>query len=204
MSPDRGILRHCLRGNARTATVPRDANAGARGAFASERAKACARFGLLRTGGTQDASSVCALVCGAGPGGTYPLARHGQQIPLATSPRTVQHPLGEDFSGAQGLVPQTLDEQTALSYVRRVPVSLLKEVLLTGNPGGRDRSGGGVARSRDALFGRLQREYSAAELAERLGGHRAILQDSARAKETVKPVFPSSVSCLAARLGSGR
>ena len=134
MSPDRGILRHCLRGNARTATVPRDANAGARGAFASERAKACARFGLLRTGGTQDASSVCALVCGAGPGGTYPLARHGQQIPLATSPRTVQHPLGEDFSGAQGLVPQTLDEQTALSYVRRVPVSLLKEVLLTGTP----------------------------------------------------------------------
>ena len=134
MSPDRGILRHCLRGNARTATVPRDANAGARGAFASERAKACARFGLLRTGGTQDASSVCALVCGAGPGGTYPLARHGQQIPLATSPRTVQHPLGEDFSGAQGLVPQTLDEQTALSYVRRVPASLLKEVLLTGTP----------------------------------------------------------------------
>lgn len=41
---------------------------------------------------------------------------------------------GEDFSGAQGLVPQTLDEQTALSYVRRVPVSLLKEVLLTGMP----------------------------------------------------------------------
>jgi phthiodiolone/phenolphthiodiolone dimycocerosates ketoreductase len=43
-----------------------------------------------------------------------------------------QHPLGEDFSGAQDLVPQTLDEQTVLSYVRRVPVSLLKEALLSG------------------------------------------------------------------------
>jgi phthiodiolone/phenolphthiodiolone dimycocerosates ketoreductase len=46
----------------------------------------------------------------------------------------VEHPLGEDFSGAQDLVPQTLDEQTALSYLRRVPVSLLKEALLTGTP----------------------------------------------------------------------
>jgi phthiodiolone/phenolphthiodiolone dimycocerosates ketoreductase len=45
-----------------------------------------------------------------------------------------QHPLGEDFSGAQDLIPQTLDEQTVLSYARRVPVSLLKEVLLTGTP----------------------------------------------------------------------
>ena len=39
-----------------------------------------------------------------------------------------------DFSGAQDLVPQTLDEQTVLSYARRVPVSLLKEALLTGTP----------------------------------------------------------------------
>ena len=46
----------------------------------------------------------------------------------------VEHPLGEDFSGAQDLVPQTLDEQTVLSYARRVPLSLLKEVLLTGTP----------------------------------------------------------------------
>jgi phthiodiolone/phenolphthiodiolone dimycocerosates ketoreductase len=45
-----------------------------------------------------------------------------------------QHPLGEDFSGGQDLVPQTLDEQTVLSYARRVPVSLLKEALLTGTP----------------------------------------------------------------------
>jgi phthiodiolone/phenolphthiodiolone dimycocerosates ketoreductase len=46
----------------------------------------------------------------------------------------VEHPLGEDFSGGQDLVPQTLDEQTVLSYVRRVPLSLLKEALLTGTP----------------------------------------------------------------------
>ncbi len=45
-----------------------------------------------------------------------------------------QHPLGDDFSGAQDLVPQTLDEQTVLSYIRDVPVSLLKEALLTGTP----------------------------------------------------------------------
>ena len=46
----------------------------------------------------------------------------------------VQHPLGEDFAGAQDLVPQTLDEQTVLSYIKRVPLSLLKEGLLTGTP----------------------------------------------------------------------
>jgi len=46
----------------------------------------------------------------------------------------VEHPLGEDFSGGQDLVPQTLDEQTVLSYARRVPVSLLKEAFLTGTP----------------------------------------------------------------------
>ena len=50
-------------------------------------------------------------------------ARHG-----------VQHPLGESFSGAQDLVPQTMDEATVLSYTAQVPVSLLKETLLTGTP----------------------------------------------------------------------
>ncbi|MDH6292813.1 phthiodiolone/phenolphthiodiolone dimycocerosates ketoreductase [Rhodococcus opacus] len=50
-------------------------------------------------------------------------ARHG-----------VQHPLGADFSGAQDLIPQTMDEQTALAYTAKVPVSLLKECLLTGTP----------------------------------------------------------------------
>lgn len=51
-------------------------------------------------------------------------ARHG-----------VQHPLGKGFSGAQDLIPQTLDEQTVLSYTAQVPMSLSKEALLTGTPG---------------------------------------------------------------------
>jgi phthiodiolone/phenolphthiodiolone dimycocerosates ketoreductase len=46
----------------------------------------------------------------------------------------VEHPLGHDFSGGQDLVPQTFDEQTVLSYARQVPVSLLKDTLLTGTP----------------------------------------------------------------------
>ena len=46
----------------------------------------------------------------------------------------VQHPLGHDFSGAQDLIPQTLDEQTVLSYTARVPASLMKEFFLTGTP----------------------------------------------------------------------
>lgn len=46
----------------------------------------------------------------------------------------VQHPLGAGFSGAQDYLPHGLDEQTALSYARTVPVSLLREVFLTGTP----------------------------------------------------------------------
>lgn len=46
----------------------------------------------------------------------------------------VEHPLGGEFTGAQDLVPQTLDRQTVLSYTNRVPVSLLKDALLTGTP----------------------------------------------------------------------
>jgi phthiodiolone/phenolphthiodiolone dimycocerosates ketoreductase len=50
-------------------------------------------------------------------------ARHG-----------VTHPLGEDFSGGQDLIPQTLDKETVLSYTAQVPVSLMKEAFLTGTP----------------------------------------------------------------------
>jgi phthiodiolone/phenolphthiodiolone dimycocerosates ketoreductase len=46
----------------------------------------------------------------------------------------VQHPLGHDFAGAQDLIPQTLDEQTVLSYTTQVPQSLMKEFFLTGTP----------------------------------------------------------------------
>ena len=50
-------------------------------------------------------------------------ARHG-----------ARHPMGDDFTGLQDIIPQTMDEQTALSYASEVPPSLLKEVFLTGTP----------------------------------------------------------------------
>jgi len=46
----------------------------------------------------------------------------------------VRHPLGDDFSGAQDLVAQKLDEECVLSSTKDVPVSLLKDVVLTGTP----------------------------------------------------------------------
>jgi phthiodiolone/phenolphthiodiolone dimycocerosates ketoreductase len=45
-----------------------------------------------------------------------------------------RHPLGDDFTGAQDLIPQTLNEQTVLSATAQVPPSLLKEFVLTGTP----------------------------------------------------------------------
>jgi phthiodiolone/phenolphthiodiolone dimycocerosates ketoreductase len=50
-------------------------------------------------------------------------ARHG-----------VQHPMGADFSGVQDLMPQTIDQQTALSYTAKVPASLMKELTFNGTP----------------------------------------------------------------------
>ncbi|TSD48262.1 LLM class flavin-dependent oxidoreductase [Rhodococcus sp. KBS0724] len=50
-------------------------------------------------------------------------ARHG-----------VQHPMGSDFSGAQDLVPHTIDESTALKYSRLVPDGLVRDIYLTGRP----------------------------------------------------------------------
>ncbi len=45
-----------------------------------------------------------------------------------------QHPLGEGFSGAQDVLPQDWDEQTALSYIKGVPKELLHKGLLCGTP----------------------------------------------------------------------
>jgi phthiodiolone/phenolphthiodiolone dimycocerosates ketoreductase len=45
-----------------------------------------------------------------------------------------RHPLGESFAGFQDLLPQTLDEQTALAHAAAAPISLLKQFLLTGTP----------------------------------------------------------------------
>ena len=57
----------------------------------------------------------------AAPGEAW--ARHG-----------VAHPLGADFSGVHDLVPQTIDEQTALAYTAKVPASLMKEITFNGTP----------------------------------------------------------------------
>ncbi len=45
-----------------------------------------------------------------------------------------EHPLGAGFSGVHDLLPQTMDEQTALSYARRVPTSLIRDFVLAGTP----------------------------------------------------------------------
>lgn len=46
-----------------------------------------------------------------------------------------EHPLGEGFSGAQDLLPFTMDEPTALSHLATVPPTLLREITLNGTPG---------------------------------------------------------------------
>jgi phthiodiolone/phenolphthiodiolone dimycocerosates ketoreductase len=46
----------------------------------------------------------------------------------------VSHPLGEDFTGSQDIIPQILDEESVLSYTSNVPLSLLKDACLQGTP----------------------------------------------------------------------
>ncbi|QNJ94444.1 LLM class flavin-dependent oxidoreductase [Mycolicibacterium fluoranthenivorans] len=46
----------------------------------------------------------------------------------------LQHPLGVGFSGAQDLVPQGWDEQTALSYAKGVTPELMRDLGLVGTP----------------------------------------------------------------------
>jgi hypothetical protein len=46
----------------------------------------------------------------------------------------VRHPLGADFSGMQDIIPQTIDEQSALSYIAQVPHSLMKKSFLPVRP----------------------------------------------------------------------
>jgi phthiodiolone/phenolphthiodiolone dimycocerosates ketoreductase len=50
-------------------------------------------------------------------------ARHG-----------AEHPLGPNFSGAQDLIPQTIDKDDVLSYAAKVPRSLMDEMTLNGTP----------------------------------------------------------------------
>jgi phthiodiolone/phenolphthiodiolone dimycocerosates ketoreductase len=50
-------------------------------------------------------------------------ARHG-----------ARHPLGDDFTGVQDIIPQVFDEQSVLSYTADVPISIAQEFFLTGTP----------------------------------------------------------------------
>nr|WP_304528385.1 LLM class flavin-dependent oxidoreductase [Mycobacterium sp. E796] len=50
-------------------------------------------------------------------------ARHG-----------VEHPMGADFAGVQDLIPQLIDEETALSYAAKAPRSLVEELFAVGTP----------------------------------------------------------------------
>src|SRR5689334_20219489 len=65
-----------------------------------------------------DIAKVFALNCTA-----EQWARHG-----------VEHPLGADFTGSQELIPQLIDEKTALSYAAKAPTSLVAELFTVGTP----------------------------------------------------------------------
>jgi len=54
--------------------------------------------------------------------------------PGRCSRRGVAHPLGDDFTGSQDVIPQILDEESLLSYTSNVPLSLLKDACLQGTP----------------------------------------------------------------------
>ena len=45
-----------------------------------------------------------------------------------------EHPLGPGFAGVQDLLPQTMDAETALEHIGRVPPSLIREFTLAGTP----------------------------------------------------------------------
>ncbi len=45
-----------------------------------------------------------------------------------------RHPFGDDFTGGQDLIPQTLDEETVVNATKDIPDSLLRATMLTGTP----------------------------------------------------------------------
>jgi phthiodiolone/phenolphthiodiolone dimycocerosates ketoreductase len=65
-----------------------------------------------------DIAKVFALNCTA-----EAWARHG-----------AEHPLGADFTGVQELIPQLIDEKTALEYAAKTPQSLVAELFTVGTP----------------------------------------------------------------------
>ena len=65
---------------------------------------------------------------------------------LSLAAPSAQHPLGADFTGVQDLIPQTIDEPTALSYAAKAPRSLVQELFAVGTP---DEVIGQIAEFRD-------------------------------------------------------
>jgi phthiodiolone/phenolphthiodiolone dimycocerosates ketoreductase len=45
-----------------------------------------------------------------------------------------RHPLGAGSSGAQDILTQNMDEQTALSLVRQIPTAMVRDTMLNGTP----------------------------------------------------------------------
>ena len=45
-----------------------------------------------------------------------------------------EHPMGPDFKGVQDLIPQLIDEETALSYVSKAPRELITDLFAVGMP----------------------------------------------------------------------
>jgi phthiodiolone/phenolphthiodiolone dimycocerosates ketoreductase len=45
-----------------------------------------------------------------------------------------QHPMGPDFKGVQDLIPQLIDEESALKYAAMAPRALVKELFAVGMP----------------------------------------------------------------------
>jgi phthiodiolone/phenolphthiodiolone dimycocerosates ketoreductase len=43
-----------------------------------------------------------------------------------------QHPLGQNFSGGQDILPHDIDEQTALGYIDQIPLAVIRDATLNG------------------------------------------------------------------------
>jgi phthiodiolone/phenolphthiodiolone dimycocerosates ketoreductase len=66
---------------------------------------------------------------------SVPIRAFALNIPAwAWAEHGARHPLGETFGGFQDILPQTLDEQTALAHAAAAPISLIKQCVLTGTP----------------------------------------------------------------------
>ena len=110
-------------------------------------------------------------------------ARHG-----------ASHPMGDDFTGVQDIIPQTLDEQTVLSYTSDGPAVAAERGHAHRHTRRGHRSGCGVARPRPALCGDGRCQRGAAKPAPRLGRQRALREDSSWTSQAINRVTKESVA----------